>query len=342
MVEAKNKDEGKPLTDKDLAGASGGILAQNTLAEIVAPLEVSQFLGEHYRIRPAVLRGSADRARGLVSLRAIVDMVSGAGVPAGRLIADGDALRSATAPSADFAAAIDGGMTPGTERTWGYLEAGRVLVWNSARGATPALDRLCAEMGAALGAAVWPNVYVTGSAGPPIVAHFDCHEVIAIQCEGQKQWTVSATRVSEPLEGASFKEEHYRTAAALREEAALCPEIVATLQPGDVIYVPRGQFHQARAVDGISVHVTLGIEHLTGMTVMEVLAQAAAADPRFRASLPSAATDPDRARMRARLIELSEALSAMVRTEDLVGTMVKLEGQLAGCGARRDTEKPAA
>jgi len=324
MSEEKNKDE----------GIQGG--PQNSLAGLVAPLEVSQFLGEHYQLRPAVLRGSADRARGLVSLRAIVDMASGGGVPAGRLLADGDAIRSATAPSPDFAAAIDGGIKPGTERIWGYLEAGRVLVWNSARGATPALDRLCADIGAALGAAVWPNIYVTGSAGAPIVAHFDGHEVIAIQCEGQKEWTVSATRVAEPLDGPSFKEENKRTAAALREEAALRPEIIATLQPGDAIYVPRGQFHQARAVDGISVHVTLGIEHLTGMTVMEVLTQAAAEDPRFRASLPSVAMDPDRALMRARLTELSEALRAMACTEELVGTMVKLEGELAGRGARRD------
>lgn len=318
----KNKDE--------------GIVVQNGLAGLVAPLEVSQFLAEHYGSHPAVLRGSPDRARGLVSLRAIVDMVAGAGVPAGRLLADGDALRSATAPSPDFAAAIDGGITPGAERVWGYLEAGRVLVWNSARGATPALDRLCADVGAALGAAVWPNIYVSDSAGAPIVAHFDGHEVIAIQCEGQKEWTVSATRVPEPLDGPAFKEEHKRTAAALREEAALRPEIVATLQPGDAIYVPRGQFHQARAVDGISVHVTLGIEHLTGLSVLEALALAAAQDPRFRASLPSAAADPDRARMRARLTELSEALRAMACTEELVGTMVKLEEQLAGRSARRD------
>ena len=84
----KNKDKRKLLTDKDLEGIQGGIAAQNSLAELVSPLEVSQFLAEHYQLRPAVLRGSAERTRELVSLRAIVDMVAGGGVPAGRLLAE--------------------------------------------------------------------------------------------------------------------------------------------------------------------------------------------------------------------------------------------------------------
>ena len=42
-----------------------------------------------------------------------------------------------------------------------------------------------------------------------------------------------------------------------------------TVKPGDVVYIPRGQFHNAQAMNGVSLHVTFAIAPPTGMDVLE-------------------------------------------------------------------------
>src|SRR6185437_8319561 len=86
------------------------------------------------------------------------------------------------------------------ERLRAYLNDGHPPVWNRARGLSPAIAAVTATFAEALGAHVWPNVYATGSAGTPFDMHFDCHEVLAVHCEGVKEWTISEVRVDRPLD----------------------------------------------------------------------------------------------------------------------------------------------
>ena len=70
--------------------------------------------------------------------------------------------------------------------------------------ATAPLDALIGELTQAFGAKVWPNVYSTGFAAKPFDAHFDLHDVLAVQCEGEKEWLVSKLRANCPMEGPEF------------------------------------------------------------------------------------------------------------------------------------------
>ncbi len=39
----------------------------------------------------------------------------------------------------------------------------------------------------------------------PLQPHFDAHDVLAIQCEGEKEWTVSKVRLNCPLDVPALK-----------------------------------------------------------------------------------------------------------------------------------------
>lgn len=80
-----------------------------------------------------------------------------------------------------------------------------------------------------------------------------------------------------------------------------------TVQPGDVMHIPRGFWHAATRVgsgDGLSLHLTFGITRRTGVTWIQALADTARADELFRTDLePPGGHDRDL--LIARLAELA-------------------------------------
>jgi ribosomal protein L16 Arg81 hydroxylase len=203
------------------------------------------------------------------------------------------------------------------------------ILWNAARGATPALDRLTHDLAQALGAHVWANVYATGTAGAALDFHFDPHEVLVLQCEGVKEWRVSEVGADRPLDLPAFASAVARELESRRAEARERIEMTFTVEPGDVVYIPRGRFHAARTLTGRSLHVTFGIAPLSGVDFLDVLARAALEDALFRDCLPPRPADPDGrvavahlARFRARVLELASSDELIRRLEALIAERI--------------------
>lgn len=241
-------------------------------------MSVATFLARHYERRWLHVRADGARAP-LVTLAAVCDAA----------VADGGRTGAAEV----FPTHFEGGRFEGRTivadggALAAYLAAGHPLVWSRARRVFPAVDALGEAMARVLGARVWPNVYVTGTAGTPFEMHFDAHEVIAVHCEGAKEWTVSDVRADRPTDDDPQPEvmEQRRGEA---EGSVAARFVVGT---GDVVYVPRGVFHNARAVGGTSVHVTFGIRGLTGHDVARVLAARALGDRELRGYAPPPGDD---------------------------------------------------
>jgi ribosomal protein L16 Arg81 hydroxylase len=58
------------------------------------------------------------------------------------------------------------------------------------------------------------------------------------------------------------------------------------MEPGDLLYLPRGQYHDALADEGGAVHVAFGITYPIGIDVVSLLYERMIAEPLFRANLP--------------------------------------------------------
>jgi bifunctional lysine-specific demethylase and histidyl-hydroxylase NO66 len=291
--------------------------ALDCLAALVAPLDPRTFFERHYEKEPAHLHAGV---AALLTEDALLAALAGRREPPGGLVVFPE---HAGAP--DIAALLDD-----AGRLRAYLDEGHPVVWNRARGLWPAVDAVAAALAEAFGARVWPNVYATGVAGTPFGVHFDSHEVLAVQCEGHKEWTVSEVRVDRPLDAAEMEP---AVAAAQRgrcDEAARRPALRFTAGPGDVVYIPRGQFHGARTPEGRSLHVTFGIRQLTGFDVAKLLAGEALADPFFREFLPPAAADPEGVRTAARLLEIASRLARLSAGEGLLRAAFAAQDHLVG------------
>jgi ribosomal protein L16 Arg81 hydroxylase len=80
------------------------------------------------------------------------------------------------------------------------------------------------------------------------------------------------------------------------------------MEPGDLLYLPRGQYHDALADEGGAVHIAFGVTYPIGMDVMALLYERVVALPEFRADLPRPG-QPDGER---RLAACLEALAGRI------------------------------
>lgn len=293
------------------------------LDALFAPIGAAAFFADHYEKKPLHLRGPR-AARALLTHDELLRALSGerrapeglvcfpehVGAEADELVADPGLLRA-------------------------YLDEGHPLVWNRARGVAPGVDAVAALLAETFGAHVWPNVYATGTAGTPFDVHFDAHEVIALQCEGDKEWRISEVRVDRPLDASEMEAAVKAALSARRDEAARRTLLEVTARPGDLVYVPRGQFHNARAAAGRSLHVTFGIQLPSGFDLARRIVVDLLADPRLRELLPPRAADAGGERAAALLEEVAARLRGALSEEGLARAAEEIRGHWARGGRGR-------
>lgn len=103
------------------------------------------------------------------------------------------------------------------------------------------LGALVADLELALGHPCQANAYLTPPASQGFAVHEDSHDVFVFQTHGRKVWQVHEHGVARSV----------------------------VLEPGLSMYLPTGTPHAARAEDGVSLHVTVGVNQVTWRQVVD-------------------------------------------------------------------------
>lgn len=98
------------------------------------------------------------------------------------------------------------------------------------------------------------NVYLTPNKAQGFARHWDTHDVLILQVHGKKTWQI----FDNPLE---LPAEEQKSETIWTEKAQLIEEL--TLEPGDVLFLPRGFVHSASTSTETSLHITVGIRSLS-------------------------------------------------------------------------------
>ena len=121
------------------------------------------------------------------------------------------------------------------------------------------------------------NVYLTPASKAGFAPHFDTTDVFVLQCLGVKEWRIYpnyTNKVELPLMETPWDPDRFRPCG---------PAQSFTLRPGDVLYVPRGEMHEAFCAERESMHLTISIAPLTFSDLLaKALKAAAESDVRFR------------------------------------------------------------
>jgi hypothetical protein len=134
----------------------------------------------------------------------------------------------------------------------------------------------------ALGGKVQGNLYLSSKRRQGFRVHYDTHDVFAVHVMGEKTWFVFEGRAEAPIAHPMFKglpaEHHEQAKGNLWREVRL--------KAGDLLYLPRGQYHYALADDGACAHIAFGVTYPIGLDVLTYLFDRMVGEPVARHNLP--------------------------------------------------------
>ena len=165
-----------------------------------------------------------------------------------------------------------------------FLRRGATLVLDLIETLSPGVATVAAALQTATGGVAVCNVYCSWRAHQGFMTHCDSTDVFAMHIEGSKIWRVYDGRADnatdiDGFDYGSFTPEHHA-----RAKGKLLEEI--EMNPGDVLYLPKGQYHEALASSDASLHLSFGIGQPTGIDVISRLLRSLPDESLFRQSLP--------------------------------------------------------
>lgn len=251
------------------------------LRELLAPVELEIFLRDYWEKQPLHLsRNELDRY-GALFRSSDVDTIIAFTRPK---FADAGAFEPAVPRQQSF---VQGWLADRPLRESSYFPGISELHAVYARGKTVAIMTmqqrwlpialLCRKLESFFHCPVHANLYLTPAGAQGFDAHFDTHEVLVLQLEGSKHW-----RLYGPARKLPLVDERFTTP---REQLGPAQEIY--LEPGDLLYVPRGHVHEAFTAEGASMHLTVGINVFRWADLLhEALEFVTRRQERFRESIP--------------------------------------------------------
>ena len=256
-----------------------------TLQDLLAPITPERFFAEHYDRAPLHIQGAADKFAQVLDwagINRLLDMTHIWSEASFRLVMDSvpvpPAQYSVRATSRDNAPVLQ----PVAAKVQDWVRRGASVVMNDVDSLTPGLAAVSGALeGAGLGKAQ-ANVYISFQSHKAFHSHYDTHDVWAVQVEGEKTWNIWEGRAEHPIPHPLFRgqpqDHHDRAKGALRAQI--------TVRKGDVLYLPRGWYHDALAEAPNSVHIAYGVHAPLGLDLVNILLERATYDAEFRKPLP--------------------------------------------------------
>lgn len=273
--------------------------APATIEELVAPYTETEFLAL-LRERKLTLQraASTDRFAGLMSWERLLELLEQGKYPRG--LADVRiAKESSNVPSEKWLRRNkeNNGVEIDAAKVKEYVAQGHSLIITPIEPYVPPLAALCESIRARLSERVKVGVIVTTGTGGAFRLHFDPEDLIILQVEGTKRWRVYGPPVPNPVIG--------MPAQAPPEERE--PILDEVLRPGDLLFLPAGNWHHCQNGLGRSLHLGIFCIPPTGWHAAKALAAGLVSDEILRRPLTRTDDEKDLAALESevknRLVE---------------------------------------
>lgn len=144
------------------------------------------------------------------------------------------------------------------------LSAGATLVLNRLDLRNQSIASFCKQLSSRFGLRIVANGYLAYCGNGTFGKHWDTHDVFASQILGKKLWRVYAPTFHLPL--------NYQKSKNFKEDCPSDPIFESILHPGDILYIPRGWWHEAIPVDNQETfHIAAGAHTATFIDYLDWL-----------------------------------------------------------------------
>lgn len=156
------------------------------------------------------------------------------------------------------------GIIPDPQKVRQHFSEGATLAIQLLDRYYPPLNQICTALSAFLGHPCQFSAYLTPPSAQGLDIHHDTHDVVVLQLEGIKRFYIYPVMIERPIPSIHLESGVYKK---------LQPKASYILNPGDVLYIPRGVPHRAETSDSkSSLHLTLGILAITWASLIKKLA----------------------------------------------------------------------
>ena len=260
-----------------------------TFRDIVAPTAPEAFFGEIFRQKPLHVPGADDKFAAFFSWEKLNELLSmttiwsdqcleltmgGKGLPAEMYCYQG--------PTRDN---VKGNIVD-PDRLVAQMQQGATLTLNFIDRLTPPLRSLSQTLAAVTGTSVNCSTFVSWPNTQGYASHFDTTQVFVFHIAGRKRWRIYEGRFPHASHTANAQSKYQDFPQEFHEQhkGRVLQELEMT--PGDFLYLPHGQYHDARTGDEPSVHLSFAVRYLVGQDFVNALSRDLPHDPFFLQHLP--------------------------------------------------------
>ncbi|MDF1748143.1 MAG: cupin domain-containing protein [Alphaproteobacteria bacterium] len=295
-----------------------------TLADILAPMTEEEFFKEYYDKKPLHIPGTADKFKGVMDWSILNELLSNGPLWSAKSL--GLQIDKQAVPAALYCESREDRsgtmvMQPIAAKVIDLLHQGASLIANDIDMMSKPLRQIAGAFEGAYNGKAQANLYCSWDSRKAFSSHFDTHDVFALHIEGEKTWRVFETRMPHPIRHARHSNGTYTEAQHMEQRGNLLFDVV--LKPGDILYLPRGQYHDALAVSSGTVHIALGLVSLVGLDIMDALKDFAVEDEAFRVNLPRLAQGE--AVTRSVLIDLGNRIQKLTKDPKVLAALVQYQ-----------------
>lgn len=241
--------------------------------DLILPYSVEAFLSDYWERKPLwIKRENREFYQNLLHRSELYRLLSFTWVNRrdARIVKDGQ-------PDPAFVIFDDEGRASPAALMGAYAE-GFTVVLNNLQTRHREISFLCRGLEMFFRQSIGANAYITPARASGLAPHFDDHDAFVLQLEGSKLWRLYGFAAAQPLRGSHFDVDASRLGEA---------EQLMLLEPGDLLYLPRGMVHAAQSTENSSIHLTLGVSSLHWMELLrEAIAVRARNELPLRFSLP--------------------------------------------------------
>ncbi len=156
--------------------------------------------------------------------------------------------------------------SPDPEKVQNFIRKGASLVLNDIIYLSKNIKNFAIDLQKVTLGKCQANLYFSMQSHQAFGPHFDTHDVFALHCDGEKTWNIYETLEDNPINHPIFKSD-------LNERTEKAGKVIEQVQmkPGDLLYLPRGKFHDALASKNGAIHIAFGINYLKPIDIIQFI-----------------------------------------------------------------------
>lgn len=296
---------------------------QFTLESILAPLSVSEFLKDYYGKKFIHIQGDPGKFPNVMDFgmfERLLNMTSIWSSKSLEVVLD----RARVDPRAYCAAAPnrDGQevLKPDPDKVMDFLRQGASLVANDVDALASGAAGIANALEKGLNVKTQGNLYYSWKQRQAFSSHFDTHDVFAVHLVGEKNWRIYENRVPSPIRhDAYFVSEEFQE----KNRGPVAAEI--TMKPGDVLYLPRGQYHDALASSEGTIHIAFSATGVIGLDFLAAMSDMVVGSEKFRLNFPR--VEEGQTALKKHIEMLSAEFAKIAKSQDFLDRFTTFQNE---------------